>query len=221
MLPRDLELAATVKFQQLRQQTQVQFKEIMSDQKVIQLNIDIAAPNIIIPQNPAEVNSPLLILDLGRLVIKSDIDSAKKAIENAKNGDDSINESDLFLYRQILIDVTQIHAFLSTVKEFNMSMLENTPEGARIIDKFDVSVNLGICRAHSDKLALLKLRATLPELKGYVNSKKLSDILLIVDAVTATDPADQTNPSDVTMDKLLAQVAEVSSPSLFFFYFVV
>lgn len=200
-----------MKFQQLRQQTQVQFKELMADQKVIQANIDIAAPNIIIPQNPADHESPLLILDLGRLLIKSDIESAKQALEDARKGDGEADQADLFLYKKLLIDVKQIHAFISTVKDFSPAMLENTPKGSKIIDKFDVDIKVGICRAHSDKLALIKLHACLPELKGYLNSKKLTDILLIVDSITSTDPEDQTSKSDITMDKLLAQVAEVKN----------
>ena len=183
----------------------------MSDQKVIVANIDIAAPNIIIPHKPSEERSPLLILVLGKLSFKTDLDSTKKAISDVSSGSiDSDSSSDIFLYKKFKIDLKQIHAFFSTVGDFSPALLEDVPEKSKLIDKFDVGVKLDFCRAHSDKLALIKVETKLPELKAYLNSRKLTSILLIIDAITASDGSSQ-GDDNLNMDKLLSQVAKQES----------
>ena len=48
------------------------------------------------------------------------------------------------------------------------------------------------------------------ELKGYLSSGKVTQLLLIVDAITASDQSGE-SPKDMSLDKLLEQVAKQES----------
>jgi vacuolar protein sorting-associated protein 13A/C len=208
---KDLELAATIKFQQLKQQTQVQFKEMIGDQKAIEVNVDIAAPNIIIPHKPSDRQSPLLILVLGHLTMSSDLDSTYQAMKQAQEGITEEDASEILLYKRYKLDLKEVHAMISSIDDFNARRQQELPRGVKLIDKFDVDLSLGLCRAHSEKRALLKLEACLPELNGYLSSGKVTNILLILDAITASD-APPPSEEEMSLDQILQQVAQVCCP---------
>jgi hypothetical protein len=80
------------------------------------------------------------------------------------------------------------------------------------VDEFDVNLNLGLCRAQTEQLPLLKLNAQLPELSSKVDAGKITSLLLIVDSLLKlseiTDDPNETE-ADVSLDKLIEEVALV------------
>ena len=51
---RDLELAMYLKMQAIRRQTEMQLQEYLSDRKNIAVVLDIATPNLIIPEDASD-----------------------------------------------------------------------------------------------------------------------------------------------------------------------
>lgn len=68
-----LELQAYTKLQQIKQQTESQLMQAMAERKLLDVSVALSAPNILIPKDFNTPANGMLVLILGTLSIKSDL----------------------------------------------------------------------------------------------------------------------------------------------------
>ena len=69
--------------------TRAQLEDALQTHKSVDLNVNIQAPTIIIPENATIEDSPLLVLDLGHLKVKSEVQQIDKSEEQKYNRKES------------------------------------------------------------------------------------------------------------------------------------
>src|SRR3990167_9743601 len=79
------------------------------------------------------------------------------------------------------------------------------------MDNFDVELLLRFCKSQSEELEMVSVSGILPELNGYFNTRKATDLLLILDSLS-DPPAATASPSQTeeeeSFDILLENVAK-------------
>lgn len=62
----------------LSELTKAQLEDAVKNHKKIDLQVHIDAPTIIVPEDPCRKTSPVLVLDLGKLGVRTDLQTESK-----------------------------------------------------------------------------------------------------------------------------------------------
>eukprot|EP01132_Coremiostelium_polycephalum_P006743 gene6743-8360_t len=163
-----------------KERAKVQLQDAMDRHKTLSLNVNVFAPVILIPENVLSNNSNGLIIDLGKLGVKSDISSAIKGkiVSDAK-------EDDFYDKFNLSLESVQVLLTSDLLSWTDHKSLKKDPK-AHIIDQFDILLKLYSC-IQPDNLTLPKIKVSgeLPTFKMNLSDKKFKQLLSIVEAVTA------------------------------------
>jgi vacuolar protein sorting-associated protein 13A/C len=85
--------------------TRAQLEDALQSHKTVDLKVNIQAPNIIIPQDPTSPKSPLLVLDLGHLNVKTDL-------SKITNKEDKEHRAEEDFYDKFIIALTSMKVLL-------------------------------------------------------------------------------------------------------------
>ena len=84
----DLKNKALESVNNLSAVTMAQLEDALQQHKTVDLHVNLQAPTILIPENPTLIDSPMLVLDLGHLSVKTDLQAIdKKEKDNRKESD--------------------------------------------------------------------------------------------------------------------------------------
>ena len=208
----ELELQAYTRLQEIRQQTEEQLKQAMAERKILDLKVHLSAPNIMIPKNFDDSNTPMLILILGTLSITSDLNEKKMLLTDRLSGEEDDEELDFYsdvdteseFERAILAD--KIHSEHAGDKEFSylydkfylsFTSLEAVVSNSMdyythhsikevddvIIEKFDVNLYLEVCNIESYELPKVKVVGNLPSLGINISPQQTARIMQILNSM--------------------------------------
>ena len=149
-----LKLAANNTWENLKETAEVQVKYALDKRKIIQLEVDVVAPNVFIPSNFEDPFASMLIIELGTLSMRSDTKSRSNAIIRGSSGVDlRVNQE--FYYDKYNVSMTSIHLMISDRTFTGYSV--NNALNIDLIERFDINTDLYVCNVSSPDLPTLRL----------------------------------------------------------------
>eukprot|EP01105_Mastigella_eilhardi_P015216 TRINITY_DN3464_c0_g1_i3.p1 TRINITY_DN3464_c0_g1~~TRINITY_DN3464_c0_g1_i3.p1 ORF type:complete len:3177 (-),score=766.16 TRINITY_DN3464_c0_g1_i3:378-9125(-) len=183
---------------QFMEQTRAQLEIAVEQHKTLDLSVKVAAPKVLIPQNPQSVRTPLLLLDLGTLCVRSDLSH----LQNGAGGEEVKKYKQEDFYDKYMVDLTNVKLLIAVNDE---QQTWRDPEiqkqkKLQVVEDFTVSVRLGVC-IKSDELTLTQflVGGTLPELKVNMSVDKydvvMALLVMFAESATTSESAAQLAPA--------------------------
>ena len=169
-----LKLAANNTWDKLKENAEMSVKYALDNRKKLDVQLDIVAPNLIIPSSFIHESAPIIILELGKFQLRSDLESKKKAV-NKDN--EMVEVSKEYYYDQFNLSITDIHAAVSS-RDINFNTQH--PNDIDILRKFDINLLLSVCTVESNDLPKFKINASLPHIEGSISPDKLDKLLTVI-----------------------------------------
>ena len=177
-----LKLAANNTWDSLKESAEVQVKYALDKRKVIELEIDVAAPNVMIPAGFTDPKASMLIIELGTLSMRSDTNNRQNAISRSGNDIQVVNQD--FYYDKFKVNITSIHVIVSD-RSFSHNQQYNQVD-IDLVQKFDINVDLFLCSVTSPDLPKLRMSGVLPKLRVLVSPIKIGHIFSILRSFSAS-----------------------------------
>lgn len=168
----------------VQQQAQTQLKLALENKKVVDLDIKIKAPIIILPETCAAVSdTPMIIIDLGHLFIKSDIDimERKRRLENQE-----VSESDY--YDKFKLGVNNIQIQTSTFFTWSERGIGSNEQ---LLENVNFDLKLEQCVTPSNnQLPKLKAIGGIPSISFNISVDNIEKLIRIFNSfiVLMNDP---------------------------------
>jgi vacuolar protein sorting-associated protein 13A/C len=209
MVISDLKNKAMESVNTLSAVTRAQLEDALQNHKSMDLNVNIQgrifgnvtinllAPTIIIPENANAEDSPLLVLDLGHLKIKSEVQKIDKSEEQKYNR----KESDY--YDHFEFSLTEVKMLLVPKNTANWQDPQVHPpplpfsyfsqvqrsQNMQLIQDFDIRLRLENCiQPNEVSLTKMKLSGELPSFRVNFSAQKYGQIMKLVQVLTAPPP---------------------------------
>ncbi|EFC49928.1 vacuolar associated sorting protein [Naegleria gruberi] len=184
-----LQNLAKKQFESLQQQALTQLKVALESKMLIALDVLILAPTFIIPIDYKDENSKIVLLDLGKLKFKSDIDK-KERERRIKN--ETVEEKDF--YDRFDLELSNIQAVITDVPSYNK---QTTTNSFQLIEKVNIFTKLGILITNDTNYAGTKIEGTIPSIKVNLSPLAMNTIvnvannfLVLVDNPTGNSKED-------------------------------
>lgn len=170
-----LQSLAMKQFENLQQQALTQLKVALESKMIIDLNVLILAPTFIVPLDHKDENSKVVLLDLGKLKFKSDIDKIERA-RRIKN--ETVEEKDF--YDRFDIELSNIQAMITDVSSFkNNTYVSESSNSFQLVEKVNVGLKLGLLITNDPNYAGTKLEGTIPNIKINLSPMAMNTIIKI------------------------------------------
>ncbi|KAN0042732.1 hypothetical protein ACTA71_012655 [Dictyostelium dimigraforme] len=182
-----------------KEQAKIQLQDAIVNHKVLGLAVNIHAPVIFIPEDVINERSNILIVDLGKLVVRSDTSAFIKG-GNKLAG----STSEIDLYDKFNVSFESIQVLLSddyksaigtdkqkppAIGNANDKQGHSLKHNTSIIKKFDIQLKIfSSIQQNNLTMTKLKIKGELPKFDFYLSDKKFKQLLSIVNAVTADIP---------------------------------
>lgn len=180
-------------FEGLKLQTRAGLQYAIDTHTTIDLNIDMDAPIIIIPESLTSQESPVVIIDAGHINIDSQL-ADKKILHDIKSKDiTTYNEEDIKLLESLMYDkfnlqLTQTKFLIGhNTKDCLWQLQNDKPVGgvdARLIERIDMNFLIEMCiLPGKSEFTKIKVSGHLPLLSVNLSDKKYKILMKIIDFV--------------------------------------
>ncbi|KAK3724815.1 Vacuolar protein sorting-associated protein 13 [Vermiconidia calcicola] len=191
----------------LRQQTRAGLEYALQEHKTIDVQLDLQAPLIIVPDSVTKKSTICLILDAGHASVRSDLID-KKTIEDIQNKQkQQYTESDFkklesLMYDKFLLKLEATQVLVGTTVDETKSQLdEKAASSARtnfhVVERINMDFTIETCIIpRSTDLTKFRVKGHLPVLHAVLSDAKYKALMKVVDfAVPKFDePAQQNRP---------------------------
>ena len=174
----DFSTTASERLHGLKQEAEEQVKEAIKNKmanknrETFDIQITIDAPNIILPVNFLDENSPRLILVLGTISFCSDLSNLND------------NQSLDFYYDKFELQLTQMKCIVSNTSEWRKEILDENSRSV-VLDKLNLYVEVKMLNVVSLRLPKLVVKANFfGALSFNLSSEKISHIINTVHPLT-------------------------------------
>ncbi|RWS05004.1 Vacuolar protein sorting-associated protein 13D-like protein [Dinothrombium tinctorium] len=159
------------------------------------INLDIRAPQIIIPENLLDLNSTLIIFDLGRLQFKNTKNGSNDGTQKQTGEDKSFDtdsetemksisneEFQKFVmktaYEEYILDLSDIQVLVGKAGSNWQFGLGRGSGPMHILNRFSISLQMERRKSPNDTLTpRVLLKGSLPKLAAYLNEHKMRALL--------------------------------------------
>jgi len=172
----EIEAAAQTHMKELRSKTASRFVEELENHKTLDLNINISAPKILLPETLADENTAMIVVDLGNLFIKS----TPQEQNLLDNNDKYLSRTEREFYDRFTISMNTMQLMLTKKSEHKVKA------PTQLVDKFDINVALYYCIKTDVTLTKLKIYADLPVLQIQLSRDKIIKILKVLGSLLKT-----------------------------------
>ncbi len=173
--------------------------------KVLDLNIVVEAPNLIMPSSFADPNCPRLVAVLGTLELHSNLEGLKQSVVRGPDGKKHVS-IEYFYQQSFNVSASRIRLLLAHDENWR-DYVERVPK-CSLVEDLSFGMELGVLTFPTKMLPKVKLSAgLLSALKGNMSPSDLADVLRIVDAML---PRSAPAAPDKT-EKTLAGAAAVAA----------
>jgi len=184
-----LKLAANSTWDSLKENAKLEVKHAFDNRKKIDVFMDVVAPNLIVPSSFTQEDAPIIIIELGRITMRSDVESKKRAIQNDLG---ELTVSEEYYYDRFDFSLSNIRAAVSSR---NVNFLEQSSEEIDLLTNFDINTTLCVCTVSSNDLPQFKLASKLPALRMSVSPDKLQKLFTVLRAFSSSDEKVQDHKS--------------------------
>ncbi|KAG1472355.1 hypothetical protein G6F56_001588 [Rhizopus delemar] len=179
-------------FEELKLQTRAGLEFALETHTTLDVNINMDAPIIFIPESLTSVDSPVLIVDAGHINIDSQL-ADTKLVEEMKskditkyNAEDSKNLQSL-MYDKFNLQLTQTKILIGNVQECLQQLQNNRPVGRvdpRLVDRIDMKFLVELCiLPGKTEFTKFKISGHLPLISVNVSDSKYKIFMRILDLV--------------------------------------
>ena len=182
-------------------------KKAFSNYFCREINIYIEAPIIILPQDPLDINSTIIIADLGTLTVNSIDLLSKKEIKQIRTHLNSLTFTEMssFIHKlnhhqlkkyceHFLIQSRDISLFLTTIKAYQ---LHDTLSYIPLLKPIHADINISYLLYNGMYiLPTTNISTTLPNLEFEVRSSSYKRLVLLIDHVWSNIMLNKTSSSE-------------------------
>ncbi|KAM4808096.1 intermembrane lipid transfer protein VPS13A [Rhinophrynus dorsalis] len=205
--PQDVHLeqlasATLTKLEEFRDKTSTGLLYVIETQKVLDLNINLMASYILVPQNGFfEETSNLLILDLGSLKMAS---KSRSHLPQLKIGQSSIEDIMSRAYDSFDVQLSSMQLLYSKRNENWKEARKLKHSSQHILEPMDLRVDFSRAMVVTDaRMPKFKLFGELPLLCVRISDRKLKGVLELIDSIPKPEspPAQSASPKKVSLQK--------------------
>eukprot|EP00761_Pharyngomonas_kirbyi_P013510 gb/GECH01013539.1/.p1 GENE.gb/GECH01013539.1/~~gb/GECH01013539.1/.p1 ORF type:complete len:3191 (+),score=691.51 gb/GECH01013539.1/:1-9573(+) len=170
-----LEDAAKEQLASITQKAQQQLSEVISNRSVVDVALDIDAPNVFIPQNVLNEDTDFVLLELGKFTMSTNDETLrrKKRLETEK-----VTQDDFYDKFQIHMSDTQV--LLGAYNEAWASLKFQEQHHLQLLHKFSADVLLGISIASmNENLPQTTIRGNVDAIKLHLTPTKFEKLMRI------------------------------------------
>lgn len=181
--------AAEATMEDITTQTRIGLQYALEEHKTIDVQLDLQAPLIILPLNPASSTSPVAILDAGHISVISNF--AERSHYAEIKDKESYTESDWkrlsnIMYDQYFLDLQDAQILIGPNIQHTMLELHSKPENDAtsnvILDKLNVKLLLGISiLPDAISLAKFKISGEVPSINVSISDYQYKTLMKIID----------------------------------------
>ncbi|XP_075454841.1 intermembrane lipid transfer protein VPS13A isoform X2 [Ascaphus truei] len=194
--------ATLTKLEAFRDKTSTGLLYVIETQKVLDLNINLMASYILIPQNGFyEQTSNLLILDLGSLKMTS---KSRSKLPQLKIGQSSIEDIRSRAYDSFDVQLSSMQLLYSKHYEKWKEARKLKHSSQHILEPMDLKVDFSRAMVVTDaKMPKFKLFGELPLLSVRITDQNLKGVLELIDSIPKPEspPASSASPKKVPLQK--------------------
>ena len=186
----------------------MQVNNLVQTRKIIELDIIACAPRIIIPEDPTDIEGPILIVDLGDLAMKTvnknlSKEDVKRAEEELASGSKESQKWQEHLYEQYRLDATSLQLLLIDGRQWPLAPFIEYPTNIQLLEKFDVSLSLDLLMCPpSESIAKIRLSGYAPKLSFYLSGLQIRDLLRIALALAQDEGPGDPLPEIVVVSQV-------------------
>ncbi|KAH9459830.1 hypothetical protein Pst134EB_008053 [Puccinia striiformis f. sp. tritici] len=198
----------------IRQDTRAGLEFALQSHKTVDIQVDMNAPIIIIPQDVTRYDCHHIILDVGHIAVSSNLISKDrletiKAKQNQHYTNDDYAQLESMMYDQFRVELTDTQLLLD--KSFEKCLIAlDEPKGheeAHLIERISMSFNVFNCMVdNAPNLTRFKVQGDLPELRVNFSDRKYNIVMSMID-VAVPDFKDEYEAEKATVSNKNAQNA--------------
>lgn len=212
-LTSDIKNKANETINSLSDLTKAQLEDAINSHKTIDLYLQIAAPTVIIPEDPTRKDSLLLVLDLGKLVLQSDLQPIEKLSKSKSDSTIERKESDYYDKFNLSLSNVKVLLVPSNTGHLWRDSQFQKENRLQLIQDFNINLHLENCiQPNEVTLTKLKFSGDLPEFKISFSSKKYHQLMSLVKAFT-NDEASMVTTSPQQTSEISSYAAPVVVPN--------
>lgn len=168
-----IEEAAKKQLNNIQQQALTQLRMALEDKKVLDISVMIRAPRLIIPKDCSDDSSEIILVDLGKFRLKSDID---REARTKRIKEETVEEKDF--YDRYDFELNDIQVLLVPNKaSFGVEeQLEQNP----LLHKVNIGMQFANCITRHPTYPATKLEGKIPKVKLVFSPKKFDTLMFTV-----------------------------------------
>ncbi|KAK6198690.1 vacuolar sorting [Scheffersomyces amazonensis] len=181
--------AAEATMEGLTSQTRIGLQYALEEHKTMNVKLDLQAPLVILPLEPANFQSPVAILDAGHISVVSDlVDKAKIEEFKAKEQytEEDWQQLNTLMYDKFSLKLEDAQFLVGSDIKSTMEQLHNdsaTTRSTLMLDKLNLNLMLGISiLPDAINLARFKVGGEVPSIHLAINDFQYKTIMKIIDA---------------------------------------
>ncbi|RLV92227.1 Vacuolar protein sorting-associated protein 13 [Spathaspora sp. JA1] len=181
--------AAEATVEGITSQTRIGLQYALEEHKTINVKLDLQAPLIIMPLDPASFKSPVAILDAGHISVISELVDSE-TIQDIKNKqsytDEDWKKLQELMYDKFKLSLEDVQFLVGPNIKSTMEQLhsqEDAEQSALMLDNFNLQLMLGVSiLPDAITLPKFKVSGTVPQVKLDINDFQYKTMMQIIDA---------------------------------------
>ncbi|OQO13215.1 hypothetical protein B0A48_01443 [Cryoendolithus antarcticus] len=189
----------------LRQQTRAGLEFALTEHKTVDVQLDLQAPLIIVPDSVIKKSSICLILDAGHISVRSDLIDKKtladiQSKQKQQYTDKDFKQLETLMYDKFQVKLQDTQVLIGNTVEDTRKTLEpdNDSRAYHIVDRINMDLTIAACIIpKAGDLTKFSITGHLPVLHAMISDSKYKSLMKLLDfAIPKTDdaPADETRP---------------------------
>ncbi|KAI8340848.1 hypothetical protein BC941DRAFT_227149 [Chlamydoabsidia padenii] len=193
-----------------KRQTRAGLEYALENHTTLDLDVDMDAPIIIIPENCLEEDSPVMIIDAGHIRVDSDLANQELAEQFKSNhekefGPDDYKRLESLMYDKFNVELTQIKLLIGRHVQKCIAQLEmdgpdapDTGGDAHVLHRIDMNLLVERCiLPGAPQFTKIKINGQLPLVSVNFSTQKYKTLMKIIDLVL---PSSDPTTDDMTGD---------------------
>eukprot|EP01116_Phalansterium_solitarium_P019875 TRINITY_DN5713_c0_g1_i3.p1 TRINITY_DN5713_c0_g1~~TRINITY_DN5713_c0_g1_i3.p1 ORF type:complete len:1111 (+),score=481.11 TRINITY_DN5713_c0_g1_i3:113-3445(+) len=175
-----LEVAAAARLNALKERTQERLRLLLLEQARLDLQINIHAPSIIVPEDCRAQQSHVLLLDLGVLSFRSVPRDPMPLVAPPSGSDEDQAE----FYDEYRLEMRELKALLTRQRDH---LADSSHPSSQLVPAFNISLTVQTARLSYDKLTRLIVRGGLPSARLSISTEQGQQLARILESLKPRD----------------------------------
>lgn len=167
----------------VKKNASLQLQSALDHHKRIDIQLDVVAPNLIIPSSFETNDAPLLFLELGKISFRSKLDdkhrSSEGIVKDVSSIDIEIDDDDFYDHFDLSINDIRAAVCLR-----NQDIYKLDPKECELLSNFNIQLSIGACIISEPRLPKLNCKAKFPSFTTLISPKKLRLLMSVAKAFT-------------------------------------